>query len=46
MPMLNVEGEKKPLTAKFYGTDEEGKVAIHSKEELDADLERSGRCRL
>lgn len=29
-----VKGEKKPLTAKFYGTKEE-KMAIHSKEEMD-----------
>ncbi len=31
---LKVEGEKKPLTAKFYGTDEK-KMTIRSKEELD-----------
>ncbi|MGF0031963.1 type I DNA topoisomerase [Bariatricus sp. SGI.154] len=31
---LKVEGEKKLLTAKFYGT-EKKKMAIHSKEELD-----------
>ena len=31
---LKVEGEKKPLTAKFYGTDKK-KMTIHSKEELD-----------
>ncbi len=31
---LSVEGEKRPLTAKFYGT-KEGKLAIHSKEEVD-----------
>lgn len=31
---LKVEGEKKPLTAKFYGT-EKKKMIIHSKEELD-----------
>ncbi|MFI3171593.1 MAG: type I DNA topoisomerase [Eubacteriales bacterium] len=30
---LAVKGEKKPLIAKFYGTDK--KVVIHSKEELD-----------
>ena len=32
--VLNVKGEKKPLTAKFYGT-EKGKMTIGSKEELD-----------
>ncbi len=31
---LKVEGERKPLTAKFYGTDKK-KLTIHSKEELD-----------
>ncbi len=31
--VLNVEGEKKPLAAKFYGTDK--KMSIHTKEELD-----------
>ncbi len=31
---LKVEGERKPLTAKFYGTDKK-KMTIHSKEELD-----------
>ncbi len=31
---LKVDGEKKPLTAKFYGTDKK-KLTIHSKEELD-----------
>ncbi len=31
---FNVEGEKKPLLAKFYGT-EKKKMTIHSKEELD-----------
>jgi len=31
---LSVEGEKRPLTAKFYGT-KEGKLPIHSKEEVD-----------
>ena len=39
--LLDVKGEKKPLTAKFYGTEKE-KLEIHSKEELDhilADLE-------
>lgn len=33
---LKVEGEKKPLTAKFYGTDK--KMTIRSKEELDTIL--------
>lgn len=32
---LKVKGEKKPLTAKYYGT-EKGKQAIHSKDEADA----------
>ncbi len=32
--ILNVKGEKKPLRAKFYGTEKE-KMVIHSKEELD-----------
>ena len=31
---LKVEGERKPLTAKFYGTDKK-RMTIHSKEELD-----------
>lgn len=31
---LKVKGEKKPLTAKYYGT-EQGKQAIRSKEEVD-----------
>lgn len=34
---LNVKGEKKPLMAKFYGTDK--KMVIHSKKELDDILE-------
>ena len=32
--LLNVKGEKKPLTAKFYGTKDE-KMVIHNKEELN-----------
>lgn len=32
--VLNVEGEKRPLTARFYGTDNQKKT-IASKEELD-----------
>ncbi len=32
--VLDVEGEKKPITAKFYGT-KDGKIEIHSKEELE-----------
>lgn len=32
--VLHVEGEKRPLTAKFYGTDKK-KLTIHSQEELD-----------
>ncbi len=35
--MLQAEGEKKPLTAKFYG-DKNGKLEIHKREELDAIL--------
>ncbi len=35
--MLQAEGEKKPLTAKFYG-DKNGKLEIHKREELDAVL--------
>ena len=34
---LNIHGEKKPLLAKFHG-DENGKVTISSKEEMDAIL--------
>ncbi len=34
---VNVQGEKKDITAKFYG-DENGKIDIHSKEEMDAVL--------
>ncbi|MBD9001296.1 MAG: type I DNA topoisomerase [Coprococcus catus] len=33
--VLNVSGEKKPLTAKFYGKKKE-KIEIHSQKELDA----------
>ncbi|HIZ06394.1 MAG TPA: type I DNA topoisomerase [Candidatus Eubacterium avistercoris] len=36
--MLQVEGEKKPLVAKFYG-DESGKIVIHSEEELKGILD-------
>ncbi len=32
--VLQAEGEKRPLTAKFYGTEKQ-KIEIHSKEELD-----------
>lgn len=32
--VLKIEGEKRPLTAKFYGTEKE-KITIGSKEELD-----------
>lgn len=35
---LRVAGEKKPLVAKFYGT-EKGKLQIHSKQEMDQILE-------
>ena len=34
MQSLNVKGERKPLTAKFYGTEKE-KMTIQSKEDLD-----------
>ena len=33
--ILNIKGEKKPLVAKFYGTDKQ-KMIIHSEEELNA----------
>ena len=36
--ILKVKGEKRPLTAKFYGT-EKHKMTIHSKEELDEILQ-------
>ena len=36
--VLQVEGEKKPLVAKFYG-DESGKIVIHSQEELNKILD-------
>ncbi len=36
--VLQVEGEKKPLVAKFYG-DESGKIVIHSEEELKGILD-------
>ena len=36
---LNVVGEKKPLIARFHG-DEQGKITIGSKEELDQILEK------
>lgn len=36
--VFDVPGEKKPLVAKFYGTDKK-KIQIHSKEELDQILE-------
>ena len=36
--ILKVKGEKRPLTAKFYGT-EKKKMTIHSKEELDEILQ-------
>ena len=35
--LLDVKGEKKPLTAKFYGRDKE-KIEIRSKEQLEAIL--------
>lgn len=37
--ILNVKGEKRPLTAKFYGTDQK-KMTISSKEELDQILHK------
>ena len=37
--VLKAKGEKKPLTAKFYGT-KEGKKTIGSKEELDQIIEK------
>ena len=41
---FKVEGEKKPLTAKFYGNRTEKDDAFRSKEEMDADSKRSGGC--
>ena len=35
--VLKVKGERRPLTAKFYGTDKK-KITIHTKEELDGIL--------
>ena len=40
---IKVEGERKPLLAKFYGTDGK-KIVIHSKEELGTDYEGSRGC--
>lgn len=40
---FQLEGEKKPLIAKFYGT-KEGKLQIHSKEELDVILQKLEGC--
>ncbi|MDD3218901.1 MAG: type I DNA topoisomerase [Lachnospiraceae bacterium] len=37
--LLSIPGEKKPLTAKFYGS-EKKKTAINSKEEMDKILEQ------
>lgn len=37
--VLKVKGERRPLTAKFYGT-EKKKMTIHSKEELDQILKK------
>ena len=39
---FQVEGEKRPLTAKFYGTDK--KFAIKSKEQMDEILEELRQC--
>lgn len=36
--MFHIEGEKKPLTAKFYG-DKKGRIEIKSKEQLDEILQ-------
>lgn len=36
--LLQAEGEKRPIAAKFYG-DRNGKIEIHSKEELDRILQ-------
>lgn len=36
--IFNIEGEKKPLVAKFYG-DKDGKLEINSREELDKIME-------
>jgi len=40
---LNIEGEKRPLTAKFYGTAEK-KITIHSKKELEEILKEADRA--
>lgn len=37
--VLKVKGERRPLTAKFYGTDKK-KITIHTKEELDEILSK------
>ena len=38
---LHVHGARKKLTAHFYG-DKDGKMAIHSKEEVEAIMKQSG----
>lgn len=37
--VLKVEGEKKPITAKFYG-DKDGKIQIHNEQELNQILKQ------
>ena len=39
--VLKIKGEKRPLTAKFYGTDKK-KMTIHSEEELNEILKQVG----
>ena len=39
MPILNVKGEKRPLTARFYGAGTK-KMTIHSREEMDEILQK------
>ena len=36
---LKVDGEKKPIVAKYYG-DEKGKISIHNKEEMETLLKK------
>ena len=43
--VFKVKGEKRPLTAKFYGTDQK-KMTIHSKRRTGRDLKRSRKCHL
>ena len=42
--VLKVKGERRPLTAKFYGTEKE-KMTIHSKKEMDEILKSLEDCK-